>query len=179
MMEKRSPGVLLAEFETADALLDAAAKLRDAGFTKWDAHSPFPVHGLDEAMGVRTTSLSWFVFGAGLCGLGGALLLQWWMNAVDYRYIISGKPFFSLPANIPVAFELTILVSAVAAFLGMLIFNGLPQLYNILFTSERFRRVSVDRFFISVESGDPRFEAERTAALLTSLGATSVERLED
>lgn len=176
--EKQLRG-LLAEFGSTDILLRAAERVRDAGYTRWDAHTPFPVHGLDEAMGLKTTKLSWFVMACGLCGAGGGLLMQWWMNAVDYKYIISGKPFFSIPASIPVMFEITILVSALAAFIGMLAFNGLPELYHVVFTSRRFVRATNDRFFISIESADPKFDAVATASLLTSAGAVVVEPLED
>ncbi len=167
----------LVEFETVDDLLDAAERVRDAGYTCWDAHSPFPVHGLDGAMGIHKTKLPWVVFGAGASGTAAGLLLQWWTNAVDYPFVISGKPIFSLPANIPVAFETTILFAAFGALLGMLAFNGLPQLFHPLFTSAAFRRFSNDRFFISVEASDPRFDRVRTRALLESLGGSKVEEV--
>lgn len=170
---------LLAEFDNPATVLSAAERVRDAGYTKWDTHTPFPVHGMDEAMGLKTTKLSWFVMACGVIGAGTGLLMEWWMNAVDYRYLISGKPFFSLPANIPVMFEVTVLVSALAAFFGMLIFNGLPQLYHVLFRSHRFARATDDRFFISIDAGDPKFEAAATERWLRSIGAIEVERLED
>ena len=169
----------LVEFETSKALLDAASKVRDAEFTRWDAHTPFPVHGLDQAMGVKPTLLPWFVF---LCGAGGALAglgLQWFTNAVDYPFLISGKPFFSVPANIPVMFETTVLGGAFGAFLGMLAAGRLPRFYHPVFASERFRRASADRFFISVEAEDPKFDLTRTKEFLETLGGTCVEALED
>ena len=92
---------LLAEFATPEDLVGAAASIREAGYTRWDAHTPFPVHGLDDAMAIRPTRLPYLVLGAGLVGATGGFLLQWWMNAVDYPIIISGKPFNSLPADIP------------------------------------------------------------------------------
>lgn len=170
---------LLAEFETPAALLAGARRVRDAGFTKWDAHSPFPVHGIDEAVGIRPTKLPWLVFGGGLAGCLLALWMQWWMNAVDYPYVASGKPLFSLPANIPIIFELTVLLAALTAVFGMLAFNGLPQLHNALFRSTRFRRVTSDRFFICIEAADPRFNASETQRFLESLGGPAVERIED
>jgi hypothetical protein len=169
---------LLAEFPGPEALLAACEKVRDAGFRKWDAHTPFPVHGLNDAMGIRSTTLGWLVFGAGLAGAVGGILLQWWTNAVDYPFLISGKPYFSLPANIPVAFELTILLAAVTAFVGMLAFNGLPRFHHPLLRSERFRRATSDRFFVSIEAADPLFEAARTEAFLRSIGGTDVESVE-
>jgi len=167
-----APWGLLAEFPDVPTILRAARGVRDAGFSCWDAHTPFPVHGLNEAMGLAPTRLPWAVFGAGLTGAAGAVLLQWWTNAVDYPYDISGKPFWSLPAHIPVAFEGAILLAAITAFLGMLAW------FHPAFRSPRFARATDDRFFITVESGDPRFDPDATRALLLSLGATSVEQLE-
>jgi hypothetical protein len=167
----------LAEFETVSALVAACEQVRDEGFTRWDAHTPFPVHGLDAAMGLRSTKLPWLVFGAGASGAGLGLLMQWWMNAVDYPLNISGKPLFSIPANIPITFEVTILLSALTAFVGMLALNGLPQYYHPVFRSDRFRRVTDDRFFISIEARDPRCRGEETERWLAALGAVGVERL--
>ena len=168
---------LLAEFETTDQLLAAAAAMRDKGYTRWDTHVPFVVHGLDEAMGIKATKLPYVVVGAGLAGCGAGLLLEWWTNAVDYPFIISGKPFFGLPAAIPVAFETTILFAAISALVGMLAFNGLPQLYHPLFRSRAFRRASSDRFFVSVEAEDPLFDPAADRIFLESLGATRVEEV--
>jgi hypothetical protein len=166
---------LLVEFENVHEFMPAVAKVRDAGFKNWDVHTPFPVHGMDDAMGIRGTRLPWLILGGGLTGLAAAVLMQWWMNAVDYPFWISGKPFFGLPAAIPVMFELTVLFSAFAAFFGMWGLNGMPQLYHPLFTSERFRRATQDRFFIVVEARDPRFEGEKTRQFLAGLGGTVVE----
>jgi len=168
---------LLAELPNVDLLLAAAEEIRDAGYSRWDAHTPFPVHGLDGAMGIRSTKLPWLVFAGGLAGAVGGLILQWWTNAVDYPFVISGKPLFSVPANIPIAFETTILLAAFAALLGMLILNRLPQLYHPLFTSRRFRRVSDDKLFICIEAEDPRFDAVQTRQLLESVGAVHVEEV--
>lgn len=170
---------LLAEFTSPEVLLKAAAQVRDAGFRHWDAHAPFPVHGLNDAMGIRQTKLPLVVLGGAVTGGGLALLMQWWMNAIDYPLIISGKPFFSLPANIPVYFELTVLFSSLGAFLGMLVFNLLPELNHPLFSSERFRRATQDRFFISIEAKDPGFDAAKVQAFLECLGSVHVERVED
>jgi len=166
---------LLAEFDGPDALLAAAEKVRQAGYCRWDAHSPYPVHGLDRAMGIRPTLLPWLVLGAGIAGAAVALHLQWWTNAVDYPLITSAKPRFSLPANIPVAFELIVLLSALAAFAGCLALNRLPQFWHPVFTAKRFRRATSDGFFLSVEAADPRFDPSATRALLESLGASAIE----
>jgi hypothetical protein len=168
----------LVEFTTPDALIHACEKVRDAGFTRWDAHTPFPVHGLDAAMGVRRTILPFVIFAAGVTGASFALFLQWWTNAQNYQFVISGKPFWSIPANIPVTFELTVLFSAFAAFFGMLGFNGLPRFWHPVFTSERFRRATTDRFFVSIEAEDPKFDAHNTPSFLAGLGGHAPEKLE-
>jgi hypothetical protein len=170
---------LVVEFETVDRVLTAAEKVRDAGFTRWDVHTPFPVHGLNDAMGIRQTKLPLVVLGAGISGAGLGLLMQWWMNAHDYRLIVSGKPFFSLPANIPVMFELTILLGAIAAFVGMIAFNNLPMFHHPIFNSRRFKRATTDRFVVVIEAADPKFDPVRTPAFLESLGGSAVERVED
>jgi hypothetical protein len=170
---------VLGEFESTGQLLEAARSVRNAGYTRWDCHSPFPVHGLDRAMGLRDTRLPWIVFFAGMTGTAVAILMQWWMNAVDYPIMIGGKPMFSLPANIPVAFELTVLFAAVSAFAAMFVFNDLPKFYHPAFRSKRFRQVTTDRFFVIIEASDPRFDADRVEQLLLSLGSTHVERLEE
>lgn len=166
---------LLAEFAGPEALVAAAAGVRDAGYRRWDTHSPFPVHGIDRAMGIRPTLLPWLVLGGGITGAVAALLLQWWTNAVDYPYLISGKPLFSLPANIPVTFELIVLFSAFAAFGGVVVLNLLPQYWHPAFSAKRFARVTSDGFFISIEASDSKFDVRATKALLESLGATAVE----
>jgi hypothetical protein len=169
---------LLAEFPTASGLLAAAARVRDAGYTRWDVHSPFPVHGMDKAMGIRKTRLPWFVFLCGVMGVGSGLLLQWWCNAHDYPYFVSGKPYFSIPANIPITFELGVLFAALGTVVGLFVLNRLPELYHPVFKRQRFARVSTDGFFIVIEATDPKFDSRKTADLLTSAGATAVEAME-
>ena len=170
---------VLAELPSATALVSAARRVRDSGIKRFDAHSPYPVHGIDAAMGTRMTRLPWLVLVGGLAGLASGLLLQWWTNAVDYPLNISAKPIFSLPANIPVIFELTVLFAGLCAFFGVLVLNLLPSHHHPLFTSERFHRATSDGFFISVEAADERFVLDDVTALLRSAGATSVETLFD
>lgn len=170
---------LLAEYESGEVLLEAAREVRDAGHTRWDCYTPYPVHGLDRAMGLRDTRLPWVVLIGGVVGCGVAILMQWWMNAVDYPLIIGGKPFFSLPANIPVAFEMTILFAAVATIGGLLLMIGLPRFHHPVFSSNRFRRVTTDGFFVEIEAADPRFDLQHTERFLESLGCARVERLGD
>lgn len=170
---------LLAEFSTVDDILTAAEKVRDAGFTHWDVHTPFPIHGMDKAMGIRRTILPWISMSFGMTGTTVGLLMQWWMNAVDYPYLISGKPLFSLPANIPVIFELTVLFGALSTVVGVMMLNGLPRLYHPLITSERFLKVTDNKFFITIEASDPKFSRNGTKDFLNSLGSEAVEEVED
>ena len=177
--EAGRPAGVLAEFKSDGQLIEAARRVRDAGYRRWDCHTPYPVHGLDAAMGIKHTVLPWFVAAAGLTGASVGLLLQWWTNTVDYPFIISGKPLWSLPAHVPVIFELTVLFAAFASFFGMLALNGLPRFYRPVFRSERFRRATQDRFFIFVEESDAQFDGVRTTELLISAGSTNVEVLEE
>ena len=170
---------LLAEFNTVDEIFTAAARVRAAGYKIWDVHSPFPLHGIDAVIGIRATILPWLVLGGGITGGTCGLLLQWWCNAIDYPFLVSGKPFFSLPANIPIIFECTVLFSALTAVFGMLGLNRLPLLYNPIFKSARFKRVTNDKFFIWVDASDARFDEQTTTQFLSSLGASAVERIED
>jgi hypothetical protein len=170
---------LLAEYETVDDVVTAAEAVRRDGYLRWDVHSPFPIHGIDHAMGTRPTVLPWIVLCGGLFGLVSGLLLQWFCNAYDYPFLISGKPLWSLPANIPVIFELTVLCSALTAVFAMLGLNRLPMLYNPLFKHDRFRRATDDRFFVFIDATDPKFDETRATSLLKEMGATAVERVED
>jgi hypothetical protein len=178
-VNERSLWGVLAEFDTPARLLRAARGVRDAGFTRWDCHAPFPVHGLDRAMGLRDTALPRLVLVCGAAGLGAAILMQTWMNAVDYPLIVSGKPLFSLPAQIPIGFEMTVLAAAIAAFGGMFALSRLPRFHHPVFGSARFARATSDRYFIVIEAADPRFDAHETELLLERLGSVAVEWLED
>lgn len=166
---------LLAEFDTPGELIDAARKVREAGYTEFDCYSPFPVHGIDEAIGIKRTILPALVFGGGCTGLILGLLLQWWTNSYDWPWLISGKPTWSLPANIPIGFETTILLSVFTTFFGMWILNRLPQVWHPFFRLDRFARVTDDAFLLGIEARDAKFKAEGTAELLRSAGAIAVE----
>ena len=170
---------LLAEYETAADVFHACERIRDAGYAAWDAHTPYPVHGLEKAMGLRTSIVPWIVAVMGFSGAGLGFLMQYWMSAVDYPLIISAKPFNSYQAFVPVIFELGILLGSFGAVFGMFGLNRLPTLYHSLFNSERFKRVTDDRFFISIEARDPKYDPERTRTLLESTGALHVEEVED
>ena len=181
---------MIAEFETPAQILKAAEKVRAEGYKWWDCCTPFPVHGLDKAMGIRQTILPIIVFFMGMSGTLTAFVLQAFTNATDwsvwamvwvtgYPYLISGKPLLSTPAFIPVMFELTILFSALTTVGLMFAFNGLPQLYHPLFRSKRFRRASDDRFFVVIEARDPRYFKARTSEFLKSLDPVAIEEVED
>ena len=169
---------VLAEFATPAELYHACEQVRDAGFTRWDAHSPFPVHGLPKAMGIGRSKLPWIVLGMALTGAAAGFALQWWVHAKAYPLVISGKPFYAWPAMIPITFEVAVLFGALGAVFGMLGLNRLPMHHHPLFRSKVFERASDDAFFISIESWDPRFDPATTGKLLESLGARSVELLE-
>jgi hypothetical protein len=170
---------VLAEFATPGDLYRACERVRDAGFTRWDAHTPFPVHGLDKAMGLRRSPLPWLVLVLGLAGAAAGFALQWWVHVAAYPLVISGKPFFAWPAFIPITFEVAVLFAALGAVFGMFGLNRLPMLHHPLFKSRLFERVTDDAFFISIESWDPKFDPSATRALLESLGARQVELVEN
>src|SRR5688500_16924845 len=157
---------LLAECTSPLELPAASRKVRDAGFSRWHTFPPLPVHGIDKAMGIKMTILPWFVLVAGLTGLATAILLQWWTNAFDYPWLISGKPIFSLPANIPIAFELTVLFSVFSCLGGMLMLNRLPHPSHPLDLKRRFARVTDDKFFLLIQASDPKFDESATRNLL-------------
>ncbi|MEK7703961.1 MAG: DUF3341 domain-containing protein [Myxococcota bacterium] len=170
---------IVAEFDSPQAIFHACEETREAGYRKWDAYTPFPVHGLERAMGLRASRVPWWTFILALTGLAAGLLLEWWTSAVDYPVVIAGKPYFSLPAFVPVAFELAILFGALGTFFGMLFYNRLPEHYHPIFFAERFVRVSDDRFFVAVEAADPKFDAAATMRFFRELGAMSVELVEE
>ncbi len=169
---------VLAEFDSPTALLKTAETLRDAGYKKFDCHSPFAIHGMDRAMGLKRSPLGWMVGLAAVVGTSSALALQWWTSTIDYPLVISGKPFFSFQAYVPVTFALGVLLSAATALIGMLALNGLPRFHHPVFYSDRFSRASDDGFFVSVESDDKMFNVEQTRTLLQQCGGKNIEILE-
>ncbi len=176
---KRKVYGLLAEYDSAQAIFTACEQVRDAGYQKWDSHTPFPVHNLDKAMGLGQSVLPWFVFAMGITSASVATILAWWTSTIDYPIIIAGKPYFSWQAFVPVIFELGVLLASFGAVFGMLGLNRLPQFYHPLFNSERFLRCSDDRFFIAIEARDRSYDRERTRKLLESTGAVHIEEVED
>ncbi len=173
------PALLLAEYTKPEQALRAAMALRDAGYKHFDAHTPYPIHGMDKAMGLSDSKVGWFVIIAGITGLVSAFSMMYWMNGVDYPLIIGGKPPKSIPSMIPIMFELTVLFSAFGALLGMFHLNRLPRHHHPVFNSERFGKFSDATFFISVENTDPQFSLERTKQLLDKTTPTAVEVVYD
>lgn len=169
----------MAEYDDENKLLEACKKVRDSGYTRTDAFTPFPVHGIDEALGIKPTVLPWFTFFAGATGTTVALTMQWFMNAYDYPYIISGKPFASWPAFIPVTFELTVLFSAFMTVFAMLGLNGLPKFSNPVFTNPKFDRATDDRFFLWIDAKDKYFNADKVKSLLSETGALDVDEVKE
>ncbi|MCS6885952.1 MAG: DUF3341 domain-containing protein [Acidobacteriota bacterium] len=169
----------LAMFDTPEQIVEAARRVRERGYVRFDCHTPFPVHGLEAAMGLTRSKLPFLVLGGGAMGVLAAILLQWWTGAVDYPLLIGGKPYFAMEFATPVTFELMVLFSAFTSVFGMLALNGLPMLYHPLFNAEIFARVTDDKFFISIEAIDPRFDRGHTVEFLRSLGASEVVLVEE
>jgi len=161
-------------FHDPDCVLAAAAEIRRAGYQRFDFHTPYPLHGLDEAMGIRRTILPWIALAGGVAGLAIALHLQWWTGAVNYPLVVGGKPLFAFEPSIPIAFELTVLLCAVATVVGMFALNGLPQWFSKWQNDPHFLRTMDDAFVVTVDAEDPRYHAEQTRVLLESLGAAQV-----
>jgi hypothetical protein len=184
---------LIGEFDNVGDIIGAANAVREAGYSKIDAHSPFPVHGIDDALGIKPTILPWIVLVMGLTGMATGLLLTTytmadWLpipgflpeNFEGYTYLISGKPFNSLAGYVPVIFELTIMFSAYTAVFAMFLLNKLPLMSNPLLKSKRFRRATDDRFFIAIDARDAQFDAQQSAEFVKNLpGCLAVEVIED
>lgn len=165
---------ILAEFDTATELVNAARQTRQAGYTKTDAFSPFPIHEMDEALGIKRTVLPYLVFAGGIAGLLSGIGLEYFTAVIDYPIIVGGRPFFSLPSFIPPAYELTILFASFAAVFGMLFLNGLPQPYHPVFNVPRFALATREKFFLLIETKDEQFDYENTRSFMESLGPQEV-----
>jgi len=174
----RSYGIL-AEFTNAASVLHAAEKVRDAGFRRWDVFTPFPVHGLDRAMGLRNSKVGWFAFLGGVSGYTLGMLMIWFMNRIDYPIVIGGKPMFSPFYAFPPSYELTILLGAFGSLFGMLFLNRLPRLHHPLLKNKRFTLVTHDRFFVVIECDDPKYSEDETRKLLQEAGSKHIEVVEE
>jgi hypothetical protein len=173
------PYGLMAEFDSAQALLDAAHRVTAAGFTRTDAYSPFPIHGLSDALNIRERKVAPIILCAGITGALAGWGLEYWTQVIDYPMNIGGRPFNSWVSFIPPAFETTILFAAFGAVIGMLALNGLPQPYHPVFNAPRFRLASQDRFFLAIEANDPKFDLARTRAFLADLHPREVVEVEE
>lgn len=170
---------LMAEYENPAALFQAAAQVRDAGYKRWDVFSPFPIHGMNQAMGLSNSKVGWFAFFGGVTGYTTGMLMIWFMNAYDYPIPVGGKPLFSPMFAFPPSYELTILLGAFGAIFGMLFLNRLPRLHHPLLKNRRFARVTQDGFFLVIEKDDPRFSEVETRRLLEQSGCRHIELIED
>jgi hypothetical protein len=173
------PYGVIAEFTTPAGIMHAAEKVRDAGFTRWDVFTPFPVHGMDHAMGLKNSKVGWFAFLAGVTGYTTGMLMIWYMNSFDYPIVIGGKPMFSPFAAFPPSYELTILFGAFGSLGGMLFLNRLPRLHHPLLKNRRFSQVTHDKYFLVIECDDPKYSEKETARLLESTGSNHIEMVEE
>lgn len=169
----------MAEFDTATELVDAARRVRDAGYVKTDAFTPFPLHEIDEALGIKRSILPYLIFAGGITGLMSGIGLQYFVHVVDFPIIVGGRPNFSLPAFIPAAYELTILFAAFVAVFGMLFLNGLPRPYHPVFNVPRFALATREKFFLIIQSDDPQYKYDDTRAFMEGLGAQEVFDVEE
>ena len=169
---------VMAEFHSSEELIEAIHKLREAGFRKMDAFTPYPIEELSEALGHHRSKLPAIVLGGGILGALGGYALQYWTQVIVYPMNVGGRPVHSWPAFIVPTFETTILGAALSAILGMFFLNGLPQPYHPVFNVPRFALASRDRYFLVIESRDPKFDREATSRLLAELHASEVSDVE-
>jgi hypothetical protein len=165
---------LLAQFDTTEQLVAAAGKVREAGYLHCEAYSPFPVHGLAEALGFTRSRIPMLVLVGGLIGASGGFFMEYYANSISFPWNIGGRPHLSWPAFIPITFELGVLCAAFSAVLGMLALNGLPQPYHPLFNASIFQMASRDKFFICIESRDVKYDTEQTRQFLESLHPSEI-----
>jgi hypothetical protein len=165
---------LLAEFETPERLLDAARALREAGLSRLDGFTPFRVHGAEEAFGIRRSRLPWVVLGFGLLGASSAYFLQWFTAAVDYELDVGGRPPHSPAVFVPITFEMGVLFAAFSALITVLVWAGLPRLWDPVFEVSGFERASIDRFWIGVDRADPCFDRDLAEQVLRDTGALRI-----
>jgi hypothetical protein len=168
----------MAEFDSPGLLVTAAHRARQAGYVKMDGYSPYPIEELSEAIGFRHTRLPLIVLTGGILGCLGGYLLQYWVSVIEYPMNIGGRPLNSWPSFIPVTFETTVLLAALAAVFGMLGLNGLPMPYHPVFNVPRFALASRDRFFLCIEAVDPKFDREATMQFLRGLEPRSVSEVQ-
>jgi hypothetical protein len=164
-------------YDDADALLQAAVRVRAAGYRKWDCHTPYPVHGLDKAMGLKRSPIGMICLGMGFAGVAVALLMQGWMNAVDYPIVIGGKPLFSWPAFVPITFEFFVLFTALSTVACLIFFCKLWRWHSPLHDSGIMAEVTGDRFAIVLDGSDENFAQEQAEKLLKETGCKDIREL--
>ena len=169
---------LVAEFASVEGVMTAAHAVRKAGYTRTDAHTPFPVEGLDEALGMKSTRLGWIVLMMGVLGLVVGFGMQWYSNTIFYPLNIGGKPLNSWPMFVVITFEVTVLFAAFTAGIYMIARNGLPRLYHPIFNTPNFENATRDRFFLAIEARDAKFSRAETKSFLEGLGASRVSEVE-
>jgi hypothetical protein len=170
---------IMVEFDTATQLVDAARRVRDEGYVRTDAFSPFPLHEIDEALGIKRSILPYLIFCGAITGLLSGIGLEYFVHVYDFPIIVGGRPHFSLPAFVPPAYELTILFSAFTAVFGMLFLNGLPSPYHPVFNVPRFALATREKFFLLIESVDPQYDYAKTRSFMESLGGQEVFDVEE
>ena len=170
---------LMAEFHSPEAIVKAAEAVHAAGYRKVDAYTPYPMEEVLDALHLHETHVPKLALAGGLLGMAGGWGLQYWSSVVEYPMNIGGRPFFSWPAFIVPTFETTVLGAAFATVIGMLLLNGFPQPYHPVFNVKSFATASRDRFFLCIESRDPKFDQEQTRQLLKGLGAYEVSEVEE
>ena len=186
--ENKKPALYLAEYDTPNGLAAAAMRVRDGGYQNWDCHTPYPMHGLDEAMGLKPTRIGVISFIFGMFGVGLAVFMMqytnaWSFNLADigwgYPIVVGGKPPGAFPSMVPIMFELGVLLCGFATLFGLLGIIKLPKHHHPIFESDRFEAATDDKFFISIEADDQKFDLERTKALLESTNPTYLELIEE
>ncbi len=170
---------LIAAFDSTPELYHACEKVRDAGYHQWDALTPFPVHGLDAAMGIRRSKVPRISILGGLTGFTTGMLMIWYTDSFDYGLIVGGKPLFSPMFAFPVSYELTILFTAFATIIGMFVVNALPMHYHPVQKAPQLTRLLDDRFHIVIEARDPKFNAAATREFLARIGGKDIAELEE
>jgi hypothetical protein len=169
------PYAVATTFSSAADLLDSIRAVRKKGYRKLDAFTPFPVHGIDEAMGESRSKLGYVIAACGITGIIIAQALQYWTAAVDYPLIIGGKPFYAVEFSIPITFELMVLLAAFAAVFGMLAFNGLPRFNHPVFNYSNYERATDDGFVLVVEKDGNQFDPDAIVKMLNELGGAQTE----
>jgi hypothetical protein len=169
---------VMAEFDDPTAVVAATRRAYEEGYRRMDAYSPYPIEALSEAVGPHKERLPLIVLIGGIVGMIGGYAMQYYVSVINYPINVGGKPLHSWPAYIPITFETTVLGAAMAAIFGMLALNGLPEPYHPVFNAPNFALATRDRFFLVIESRDPKFDRDATTGFLRSLGAQEVADVE-